>query len=267
VTQPDEFLTVNNNNQDDDDRSVHSHETEVPDRKGLPYTMYVVFDLETTGFSRETDQVVEIAAQILNPLGENFGEPFVSLVNPMHPMCFHAKQANGLSNKDLQNQPLFNEVAKDFFKYITTTVHQYEQECQRKMKRIVLVAHNGIRFDFPFLFRKVQQSQLDVISKIIDKLYVLDTRVLASELVKLKRLNPPERYNLATLYKYVSGKVMSNAHRALVDVQHTIPILKYGIFWYNKDNYIFKVGIDGKVPSNKRNRKYGVEPLVFSGGS
>ena len=74
-----------------------------------------------------------------------------------------------------------------------------------------------------------------------------------------KKINPPERYNLGALYKYVSCKEMSSGHRSLVDVQHMIPILKYGVFWYNKDNCISKVGLNGKVKKNLKTKKYGMK--------
>lgn len=186
VTNPDEFRQQSDNDDNDDDESVHSHESAPPDRTLLPHTMYVVFDLETTGFSKEIDQIVEIAAQILTPLGDAYGGSFSSLINPLKKLSYYSKQVTGLTDEELSTQPLFHEVATDFFKYITSTIKQYEQDNTVEMKRIVFVAHNGITFDFPFLFKKIKNSGLDVLSKMINKVYVLDTRNLAKEIVNKK---------------------------------------------------------------------------------
>src|SRR6056300_99315 len=47
--------------------------------------IFVVFDLETTGFSRLLDDIVEISAQALDQNGENFAAPpFSRLAKPQN---------------------------------------------------------------------------------------------------------------------------------------------------------------------------------------
>ncbi len=251
VTNPDEVLTNEENENINDNISIEqsssSDDDEPPDRTLLPTTMYVVFDLETTGLSRERHQIIEIAGQVLDPIGNPYGDSFELLVNPLCPLTYWITNVTGIHDKDLVGQPLFREAVTDFFKYITTAVRQYEEQTNNQMQRIVFIAHNGIRFDIPFLFNKIKSSRLTLLDNIIHRLYVLDTLVLAKEIVRKQSLNVPKNYTLGTLYKYVTGSDMSNAHRALVDVRHTIIVAKYGKFWFNKDEYIFKVQMDGTV--------------------
>ena len=178
---------------------------------------------QATGFSQTNDTIIEIAAQMLDPICDVYGEPFSSLIDPEFRLHYFTAQVTRLTDRDLSKQPLFNDVLMDFSRYITATVHQYEAEKDTEIKRIVLVAHTGTRFDFHFFFQKVQQAGLDCNTKIIGTLYVLDTLIFSSQIVKVKRLNPLESYNLGTLYKYVSGKEMSSAHRAFVYLKHAIP--------------------------------------------
>ena len=53
----------------------------------LTKTIYVVFDLETTGFVKERNKIFEIAAQIIDPIGIPIPDAnFTSLVNPQQPL-------------------------------------------------------------------------------------------------------------------------------------------------------------------------------------
>ena len=153
---------------------------------------------------------------MLDPIGDIYGEPFSSLVDPGVRLHYFTTQLTGITDIFVRGQPLFNDVVTNFFRYIATTVRQYETEKEIEMKRIVLVAHNGTRFDFPFLFQKVQQAELDCISKIIGKVYVLDTRILSSQIVKVqvKRLIHPKDIILEHYINTLAVK------KCLVDTDH-----------------------------------------------
>jgi DNA polymerase III alpha subunit (gram-positive type) len=54
----------------------------------LNKVLYVVFDLETTGRSRQRDKIIEVAAQILDPNGIPFEDTtFLEMVKPMQTFC------------------------------------------------------------------------------------------------------------------------------------------------------------------------------------
>ena len=139
VTQPDEILPPVEDDNNVDNVDELPEEDLPPDRTLLPRSMYVVFDLETDGLSRERNHIIEIAGQILDPLGNPYGNSFNSLVNPLSKISYLIQNITGITNDDLKGQPLFNEVASDFFKFIMTTIRQYEEENKTKMVRIVLV--------------------------------------------------------------------------------------------------------------------------------
>jgi DNA polymerase III alpha subunit (gram-positive type) len=54
--------------------------------------MYVVYDLETTTILKQTINIIYIAAQSLNLIGDNYVEPFVSLINPLNPISYYYVQ-------------------------------------------------------------------------------------------------------------------------------------------------------------------------------
>ncbi len=257
MIQPDEFPTEAINNEDNDDSSVLSDESEIPDREILCYTMYVVFDLETTGLCRKRNHIIEIAGQMLDPLGNAYGDAFESLVNPFMKLSSFITNLTGITNRDLYGKPGFVDVVTDFFKFIKSKIRQYEEERSAEqgepfsIERIVFVAHNGTTFDIPFLFNKIKTSGLDVLNNIISKMFLLDTCTLAKNIIKKRGMTQPANYQLGTLFTYVTGKDFGDGHRALYDVNHTLPVLKHGIFWYRKDNYIFKINPDGSIDSNK----------------
>lgn len=57
---------------------------------------YVVFDLETTGTSTATDDVVEISA--VKVCKGNVVDEFCTLVNPQRAIPFYASQVNGITD-------------------------------------------------------------------------------------------------------------------------------------------------------------------------
>ena len=117
-TQPDENLHPSS----DDDSSVQ------PDRAYLLTTLYVVFDIETTGLSKIRNDIIEIAAQMLDPIGDKLGESFSSLVNPFRRLPPFITTLTGITDGDLYGKPTFSIIGFDLFQYINTSIRQYEQD-------------------------------------------------------------------------------------------------------------------------------------------
>jgi hypothetical protein len=117
---------------DKDSSTESDDDDEVQDWSYLLTTMYVVFDIETTGFSKLRNHIIEIAAQMLDPMGQPYGESFSSLINPLRRLNPFIQNLTGIQDKDLFGKPMFKDVATDFAKYITTAIHQFEQDNKKK---------------------------------------------------------------------------------------------------------------------------------------
>ena len=72
-------------------------------RKLNSYTPdYVLFDLETTGISCETDDVIEISA--VKVAGGKIVDEFSTLVNPGRPIPAQASAVNGITDEMVQKE-------------------------------------------------------------------------------------------------------------------------------------------------------------------
>ena len=150
---------------------------------------YVVFDLETTGTSCRSDEVVEISAvKVKN--GEVV-EEFSTLVNPGRPIPLYASQVNGITDDMVKDSPFFDTALSDFIGFIGEEV---------------LVGHNIHSFDMKFIQRDAEKY----FGKLIDNDYV-DT-------LQLSRMYLPEmsHHTLMDLACHY-GIDTVGAHRALND--------------------------------------------------
>ena len=95
---------------------------------------YIVLDIETTGFSRDNDRIIEIAA-IHYVFGEE-AKRFHTYINPQMPIPKHITRLTGIHQHNVDDAPLIEDIADDFCEFI---------------KDYPLVGHNIINFDLPFL--------------------------------------------------------------------------------------------------------------------
>jgi len=150
---------------------------------------YVVFDLETTGLSPQSDDVVEISA--VKVINERIVDEFSTLVNPQRPIPYQASQVNNITDDMVKDAPHFDVVLKDFLEFSGD---------------MVLVGHNIERFDLPFIYRDLMKYY----GRTLGNDYV-DT-------LKLARSYRPDLMSrglgvLSALY----GISTEGAHRALAD--------------------------------------------------
>ena len=150
---------------------------------------YVVFDLETTGISCTTDEVVEISAvKVQN--GEVVDE-FTTLVNPGRPIPYSASEVNGITDDMVANSPFFEEALSEFLTFVGDAV---------------LVGHNIHTFDMKFLYRDAERFWGETIGND----YIDTLQIARAYLPKLSR------YRLVDLADYY-GIDVEGAHRALND--------------------------------------------------
>ncbi|MDO4519559.1 MAG: PolC-type DNA polymerase III [Eubacteriales bacterium] len=155
---------------------------------------YVVFDIETTGFSPLTCNIIEIGA-VLVEKGQ-VKDTFSTFVNPKVPIPFRIEQLTGINDNMVMSAPEISEVLPEFMEFC---------------KGAVMVAHNA-DFDMSFIMENCNRLGIEY-----DFTYV-DTVGMARFL--LPALN---RFKLDTVAKAV-GVVLDNHHRAVDDATCTAHI-------------------------------------------
>ena len=123
----------------------------------------VLLDTETTGLSSVSDKIIEIACiEIKDQIPT--GNQFHKFLNPEMNISEGAYETHGISREFLKDKPKFNEVAKDFIKFIDG-------------KKLVI--HNA-EFDLAFLNKELKEVGEKQILKdnIVDTLNVFNRFIL-----------------------------------------------------------------------------------------
>jgi DNA polymerase III epsilon subunit-like protein len=166
-------------------------------------------DIETTGLSRAKDYVIELGMAVLNE-GKIVKEGNVLFgggeSNP------HALKVHGITDESRKGLPHFAEKAAHF-----RTVFEAPAVNDRGERiPVIYVAHNGDKFDIPFLIRKCRDAGHPIIMK-DGYVWTVDT-MKASK----KHLSSPD-YKLETLCKVYGLK--HGGHRGLGDAKSCLDIL------------------------------------------
>ncbi len=152
---------------------------------------YVVFDIETTGFSPISNRIIEIGAVRVEQ--GKIVDRFSSFVNPDEPIPFRIEQLTKINDSMVISAPKIDHVLPRFLKF-----------CEGA----ALVAHNA-SFDISFISKNAGDLGLEFNPT------VLDTVSLAR--VLLPQLN---RYKLDTVAKALNIS-LENHHRAVDDAEAT----------------------------------------------
>ncbi|MDO5037078.1 MAG: PolC-type DNA polymerase III [Tissierellia bacterium] len=155
------------------------------------YSSYVVFDVETTGFSPINNQLIEIGAVKIKDgvLVDSFGE----FINPGVPIPEKITDLTGISDAMVLGADNVDQVMDRFLDF-----------CQDS----VLVAHNA-DFDMGFISNNLPPGREDLVFPSVD------TLLLAQCLVE-----DTKNYRLGTLAKKFGIK-LTDAHRAVYDAKAT----------------------------------------------
>ena len=152
---------------------------------------FVVFDIETTGLSPQSEKITEIGAvKIKN--GE-ITDSFNMLVNPEKPIPPRITELTGITDSMVSGQPKIEEVLPKFFEF---------------SKGSCLVAHNAA-FDISFVKKAALEQGIDF------NFCYIDTLALARSLIE-----GIKNYKLDTLAKHFNVK-LENHHRACDDAAAT----------------------------------------------
>ena len=155
---------------------------------------FVVFDLETTGFSALVDKVIEIGAVKIKD-GE-IVDRFSTFVNPKVPISFRIENLTGISDQMVMSSGTIEDILPDFLKFC--------EGC-------VMVAHNA-EFDMSFIINNAERLGISFSPTYIDT--VLLSQFLIPAL---------HNYKLDTLTKHLNV-VLENHHRAVDDAKATAHI-------------------------------------------
>lgn len=183
-------------NKDDDLKIIYGMEGYLVDDvkhiaenvKGQDFSAsFVVFDIETTGFSPVKDRIIEIGAVKLCE-GKTV-ERFSSFINPEIPIPYRIQDLTGIKDEMVADSPLIGQVLPDFLKFIGDSV---------------LVAHNA-HFDSGFIREKAKDLGIDTDFTVVDT--VAMARIMLPEL---------KNHKLNVVAKEL-GVSLENHHRAVDD--------------------------------------------------
>ncbi len=169
---------------------------------------YVVFDIETTGFSPVTNRIIEIGAVKVEN-GE-ITERFSTFVNPQVPIPFHIEKLTSINDSMVMDADPIEVVLPRFLEFVGDAI---------------LVAHNA-NFDVSFIKENAKRQGIPV-----DFTYV-DTVGIARAL-----LTGQSKYTLDAVAKTL-GISLENHHRAVDDAECTAEIFVKFIEMLKKDNIL-----------------------------
>ena len=186
----------------------------------------ITLDLETTGVDIVNDRIVEIAATHAHGDIRMKGECFSTIVcadpDILKNRGREAFKVHGITDEEIRRGPTFQEAWTRFLKWIDDVANSAIKDIDSdddddddtepptliEDPLIVLVAHNGFRFDFPMLLCELLRNGISTM--ILERWYFVDT------LHVFRSLNP---YGCIKLQCIARDMIIDsgNAHRALDD--------------------------------------------------
>ena len=155
---------------------------------------YVVFDLETTGFSTVANKIIEIGA--VKVVNCKITDKFSAFVNPEVPIPYRIEELTSINDNMVLDAPTIEEILPKFL--------EFSEGC-------VMVAHNA-SFDMGFIEANCKRQGIE------KEFTVVDTVALAR--VLMPQLN---RFKLDTVAKALKVS-LENHHRAVDDAGCTAEI-------------------------------------------
>lgn len=156
---------------------------------------YVVFDIETTGLSKEKEMITEIGA--VKVADGKIIDRFSTFVNPQRPISAEITKLTGITDDMVKDAPTIENILPEFLKFSEDTV---------------LVAHNA-SFDTGFIRIAAERAGLGELHHTI-----VDTLELARAL--LPELN---KHKLDIVCEHL-GVTLNGHHRAVNDAEATAEV-------------------------------------------
>lgn len=165
-------------------------------KQNIDKISFTVVDVETTGLSARNERVIEIALVKVENL--KIVEKFSTLVNPQRQIPSFISMLTGITNSDVRNAPLFNQIYPVLLE---------------KTESSILCGHN-LQFDLSFL-----RNEAKLIGDDFNPSHTLCTLKLA------RKLFPHLKSRSLTPLAYYLNIKNKNSHRALGDAETTAKVL------------------------------------------
>ena len=154
----------------------------------------MVFDVETTGFEANKDEIIEIGAcKIVNG---RIDETFSTFVKPSKHIPREITELTGIDDEMVKDAPTINYVIPDFYKFCYGAT---------------LVAHKA-QFDMSFIYFIANKLSYNFDNEVLDTLAMARTKLPGLKNYKLGTI--VERLNI----------LLDNAHRAIHDATATAKV-------------------------------------------
>ena len=127
---------------------------------------YVVFDLETTGFSPDVNKIIEIGAVKVQK--GKITDRFSTFVNPQVPIPFNIEKLTSINDEMVISAPVIEDILPEFM--------EFSKDC-------VMVAHNA-DFDMSFIKKNCERIGIPCDPTIVDTVAL--ARVLLPKLNRFK---------------------------------------------------------------------------------
>jgi len=165
----------------------------------------IVFDLETTGTSVQSDRIVELCYIKVFPDGKEVTKTM--RLNPGIPIPAEASAVHGIYDEDIKDAPTFKQKAR---------------ELAEEFKGCDFAGFNSNRFDFPLLVEEFLRAGVEFDAE--NRKFVDAQRIY----------HMMEQRTLAAAYKFYCNKDLLNAHSAEADTIATLEVLKAQIERYEQ---------------------------------
>ena len=155
---------------------------------------YVVFDIETTGFSALSDRIIEIGAVKVE--AGKIVDKFSTFVNPKIPIPYRIEHLTGINDEMVMNSETIDVILPQFLEF---------------SRDAIMVAHNA-EFDMSFIMQNAKNLGIEYEATYVDTVAL--ARVLIPSI---------SRYKLDNVAKAL-GVSLENHHRAVDDAGCTAEI-------------------------------------------
>jgi DNA polymerase III subunit epsilon len=169
-------------------------------------------DLETTGVNVASDRIVEIS--ILKVVPGDHQEIYTKRVNPTIPIPPGATKFHKITDEDVKEAPVFNQIAGEVMRFIGNSD---------------FAGYNSTKFDIPLLAEEFLRANMDFDIK-------------GRRFIDVQNIfHKMEQRTLSAAYKFYCDKEIENAHSAEADIKATYEVLlaqlsKYGDLQNNIDH-------------------------------
>ncbi|BBN06992.1 DNA polymerase III subunit epsilon [Marchantia polymorpha subsp. ruderalis] len=172
----------------------------------------ICFDIETTGLHPAYHRIIEFAARDLS--GGEYST-IETLVNPDREVPLESERIHKISSK-MVNKP---DVPR--WKDVALAIVSFVESRRKGQGSVILVAHNGKRFDVPFIMKEFRDCDVPIPSY----WRFADSMPLARSAMKSLGQKRP-KVALMDLFNFYNLQSVGDAHRAMADVNMLAPVLQ-----------------------------------------